>query len=901
MALKNASSSTSTPPVGSIGTSSEDLIRLSGPLTQEAIIRQLHENFMEGRCYTWIGPILLCVNAFENPSSSMMATLQSVGEKVLEELSQSRRSRSIIFSGMSGSGKSFTADRLIVKMFSNSMKSDWLQDIRKYWQVSSVVLKALGTAGTQANKDASRIGRLVEFHYQGMQITRLKVNCYFLDQTRLVNPPQNEQNYHIFYQILAGLTSEERSKFHFHHVDSRSLHYLSQAADPPDSPQQLQNHFEAWKSSLAQLGIPLHDVMKVLVAILLLGNILFYEAKNQELSVQGIDELKTIAGLLGVHHHVLQKGLTQRTYLSHHGAVKSNCSAAGANSARDALAKSLYIRTSVAIMRRINTLLKGAGAHSPQKPLRNGSRFSHQLSESSQSSSQVENVVSILDLFGFERNESNSLEQLCINWTSEKLQHFYMQTVFHDTLNNCKKENVDPLFEKDVHDCFPCIEVIGNNNSGILKELNQETVSPLVTSEDVRVRMRQKFGHYNCFTPCAGSSSLFAIKHYCGEVSYDTYNILNANADSLADDIVAVFSTKDCKFGFVAHLFASESKDLLSDGSPKGQMSRITPSSLQHSSQMDSRQPSAFVQDFQAHLDDVLSVLKKTKPYFIRCIKSNSSQTPGHFDREVVGQQIKDMAIFETVDLIQGGYYHSMIYKEFVRRYQMIAPKALTRLRSKWHEMTEDLLTAFAYILQNESITEDMWALGQTKVFLMDELRQHLEKLRQQMRARSAIKIQRFIRSNLFNRYQRASINSSPLTPRLERDLSPSPPPPPIPDRQRNGLPPVAPVPIVSSVGVSSRNYTIVGNYKIAFPQWRVMKFKYPENGQASLYPGDQVFVLGRSQKRGYLIVEHGEFHLHIPHYFTELRLAPPTSQSPIPQNIPPSSPLLHNPSYSQL
>ena len=42
-------------------------------------------------------------------------------------------------------------------------------------------------------------------------------------------------------------------KFHFHHVDSRSLHYLSQAADPPDSPQQLQNHFEAWKVAHTQL------------------------------------------------------------------------------------------------------------------------------------------------------------------------------------------------------------------------------------------------------------------------------------------------------------------------------------------------------------------------------------------------------------------------------------------------------------------------------------------------------------------------------------------------------------------------------------------------------------------------------------------------------------------------
>ena len=41
------------------------------------------------------------------------------------------------------------------------------------------------------------------------------------------------------------------------------------------------------QSSLAQLGIPLTDVLKVLVAILFLGNILFYEAKNQELSMQG--------------------------------------------------------------------------------------------------------------------------------------------------------------------------------------------------------------------------------------------------------------------------------------------------------------------------------------------------------------------------------------------------------------------------------------------------------------------------------------------------------------------------------------------------------------------------------------------------------------------------------------
>lgn len=28
-----------------------DLIHLSGPLTMESVLRQLHQNFMEGRCY----------------------------------------------------------------------------------------------------------------------------------------------------------------------------------------------------------------------------------------------------------------------------------------------------------------------------------------------------------------------------------------------------------------------------------------------------------------------------------------------------------------------------------------------------------------------------------------------------------------------------------------------------------------------------------------------------------------------------------------------------------------------------------------------------------------------------------------------------------------------------------
>ena len=51
------------------------------------------------------------------------------------------------------------------------------------------------------------------------------------------------------------------------------------------------------------------------------------------------------------------------------------------------------------------------------------------------------------------------------------------------------------------------------------------------------------------------------------------------------------------------------------------------------------------------------------------------------------------------------------------------------------------------------------------------------------------------------------------------RDQATPSPPPTIPERQRNGDP-------ASNVG--PRNYTIVGNFKIAFPQWRLIRYQYP-------------------------------------------------------------------------
>lgn len=142
--------------------------------------------------------MLLCVNPYENPSSIMSNTLKVLADKVMEEMHNSRRTRTLVFRytppfpppslhslypffllpslplppkltwlsfischllyvlfpsfpfflllsslssrGCSGSGKTFTVDRLIIKMFSSSAKSDWLQDLRKVSHTSTSIV-----------------------------------------------------------------------------------------------------------------------------------------------------------------------------------------------------------------------------------------------------------------------------------------------------------------------------------------------------------------------------------------------------------------------------------------------------------------------------------------------------------------------------------------------------------------------------------------------------------------------------------------------------------------------------------------------------------------------------------------------------------------------------------------
>lgn len=78
--------------------------------------------------------------------------------------------------------------------------------------------------------------------------------------------------------MLAGLNRDERVKLNLEGYSPSNLKYL-QAGDTRQDEKEDSARFQAWKACLGILGIPFLDVVRVLAAVLLLGNVQFVDGQ----------------------------------------------------------------------------------------------------------------------------------------------------------------------------------------------------------------------------------------------------------------------------------------------------------------------------------------------------------------------------------------------------------------------------------------------------------------------------------------------------------------------------------------------------------------------------------------------------------------------------------------------
>ncbi|RVE42725.1 hypothetical protein evm_012623, partial [Chilo suppressalis] len=362
-----------------------------------------------------------------------------------------------------------------------------------------------------------------------------------------------------------------------------------------------QARFQAWKSCLGILGIPFLDVVRVLAAVLLLGNVQWADGPA---GAEPADHaaLHAAAALLGVPPAALLRGLATRSAprrLRSTGTapVSAGAPAGAAAAARDALAKALYCRTVATIVRRANSLKRLGSTLGTLSSDSNDSV--HQDAASRRASSvgrgaggsgsgggggrggagarsmaalndavrhATDGFVGILDMFGFEEAAPSRLEHLCANLCAETMQHFYNTHVFKSVAESCREEGVACL-EVEYADNVPCIDLVSSLRGGLLAALDRECAAKGEPDRYVARIYNAHRGHPRLAEPRpsgggvgVASTRRFVVRHYAGDVTYDATDFLEANRDAVPDELLAAFDTRTCDFGFATHLFGSELK-----------------------------------------------------------------------------------------------------------------------------------------------------------------------------------------------------------------------------------------------------------------------------------------------------------------------------------------------------
>ncbi len=344
-------------------------------------------------------------------------------------MAPARKSQAILISGESGAGK--TESTKIVMLYLTTLgsqdadaeedKSSGNLSIMERVLQSNPILEAFGNARTLRNDNSSRFGKFIELGFsRAGALLGAKVQTYLLEKVRLGFHASGERNYHIFYQLLRGMSDEQKKKYHFHDGDTHGIelcnyfHYTGQGGAPSlrefTDEEGLKYTVKAMKSIWQEEKMD--KVLSLCAGLLHLGQINFDSVENEggqevaAITEQNLESLKSASFLLGVDEEKLKTALTERILVTRGEAITIQLAPEKAVDSRDALTKTIYGALFLWVVREVNKSILWAN------------------------DSEVRSSVGVLDIFGFECFAINSFEQLCINFTNEALQQQFNKFIF---------------------------------------------------------------------------------------------------------------------------------------------------------------------------------------------------------------------------------------------------------------------------------------------------------------------------------------------------------------------------------------------------------------------------------------------------------------------------------------
>ena len=596
-------------------------------------------------------------------------------------MSEKRTSQSILISGESGAGK--TESTKIVMLYLTTLGSSHhnvkqdealaggtssarasLNEMSIMERVlqSNPILEAFGNARTLRNDNSSRFGKFIELGFsRGGSLLGAKVQTYLLEKVRVGFHASGERNYHIFYQLLRGMTEDQKKRYGFHDGETHGLelanhyHMTGQGGAPQLREFTDEDGLKYTLRAMTALGWTedkVEDVLKLVAGLIHLGQINFDATESeggQEVSViQDESVLQNAATMLDVDTDKLKAALTERLMITRGEGITIQLSPERAVEARDALAKTMYGSLFLWVVNEVN----GCIGWEDDKAVRSS--------------------IGVLDIFGFECFAVNSFEQLCINFTNEALQQQFNKFIFKMEQAEYKAEQISWDFI-EFPDNQDCLDTIQSKPNGILVMLDDECRLPKGSDRNWANRLYKQYipntGQTESdntrflATPVQKSRAIFCVRHFAGVVQYTSETgFLEKNKDEIPLMAQNLFETapndlvKDMYN--IQKMELDENSGKSKEGAAKGNPSKAKTVGMQ----------------FKEQLSNLMAKVETTEPHYIRCLKPNDAAKPKMLTRQRLTEQLRYGGVLEAIRVARMGFPVRLPHDSFFRRYRMLLP-----------------------------------------------------------------------------------------------------------------------------------------------------------------------------------------------------------------------------------
>uniref|UniRef100_A0A1W7RA51 Myosin heavy chain, non-muscle n=1 Tax=Hadrurus spadix TaxID=141984 RepID=A0A1W7RA51_9SCOR len=723
----------------------EDMAELTC-LNEASVLYNLKDRYYSGLIYTYSGLFCVVVNPYKKLPIYTEKVIElykgkkrhevpphvfAVTDWAYRSMLQDREDQSILCTGESGAGKTENTKKVIQYLaFVASSKPrtsvaglhtyqpppvNIIGELEQQLLQANPILEAFGNAKTVKNDNSSRFGKFIRINFDASGfISGANIETYLLEKSRAIRQAKDERCFHIFYQLLTGTTPQQRKEFLLEDVKSYS--FLTHGNVPvPGVDDAIE--FRNTTKAMSIMGLTDEDlgaIFRVVSSVILFGNMKFRQERNSDQATLPDNTIaQKVSHLLGLNVTEMTRAFLRPRLKVGRDHVTKAQTKEQVEFAVEAISKACYEKLFKWLVHRINRSL--------DRTKRQGASF-----------------IGILDIAGFEIFELNSFEQLCINYTNEKLQQLFNHTMFILEQEEYQREGIEWKFIDFGLDLQPTIDLI-EKPMGILALVDEECLFPKATDKSFVDKLDSAHTMHPKFikSDFRGTED-FSIIHYAGKVDYLANQWLMKNMDPLNENVVSLLQCSQDPF--VAYIW--KDADIVG-------LAAVTMGDTQFGARTRKGMFRTVSQLYKDQLSKLMNTLRNTNPNFVRCIIPNHEKKAGKIDAPLVLDQLRCNGVLEGIRICRQGFPNRIPFQEFRQRYELLTPNAIPKGFMDGKLACEKMINAL-------DLDPNLYRVGQSKIFFRAGVLAQLEEERDMKISDLIVQFQAYCRGLLARRnYQK--------------------------------------------------------------------------------------------------------------------------------------------------